>query len=216
MSCFESSTFLKNPDIMNQELLISACEKLGWKYSISVNELTVFQLNSNENLRGEYAMKIVGNKVTYNRYYLQNAQRKVQELQNTFYELNVKYAEESIIREFKKQGWTFKSNVNFKANENEKVSFYMVGRSKLKEEAEPVSQIKFTILKDGSVKTDSDYIPKDIHELADKAMESLESVFGNNREINGKEIPLKYKHKTFCENKKQSQSLKNNGTDYKK
>ncbi len=202
MSCFESSTFLKNPDIMNQELLISACEKLRWKYTVTGNELTVFQLNSNENLRGEYAMKIVGNKVTYNTYYLQNAQRKVQELQNTFYELNVKYAEESIIREFKKQGWTFKSNDKFKANENEKVSFYMVGRSKLKEETEPVSQIKFTLLKDGSVKTDSDYIPKDIHELADKAMESLEGVFGNKREVNGKEIPLKYKHKTFCENKK--------------
>ncbi len=202
MSCFESSTFLKNPDIMNQEILISACEKLGWKFTVTGNELTIFQLNSNENLRGEYAMKIVGNKVTYNTYYIQNAQSKVQELENTFYELNVKYAEESIIREFKKQGWTFKSNDKFKANETEKVSFYMVGRSKLKEETEPVSQIKFTILKDGSAKTDSDYIPKDIHELADKAMESLESVFGNKREINGKEIPLKYKHKTFCKNKK--------------
>jgi hypothetical protein len=202
MSCFESSTFLKNPNIMNQEILISACERLGWKYTVTVNELTVFQLNSNENLRGEYAMKIVGNTVTYNTYYLQNAQSKVQELQNTFYELNVKYAEESIIREFKKQGWTFKSNDKFKASENEKASFYMVGRSKLKDETEPISQIKFTILKDGSVNTDSDYIPKDIHELADKAMESLEGVFGNKREINGKEIPLKYKHKTFCENKK--------------
>lgn len=202
MSCFESSTFLKNPDVMNQGILISACEKLGWKYTVTGKELTVFQLNSNENLRGEYAMKIVDNKVTYNTFYLQNAQLKVQELQNAFYELNVKYAEESIIREFKKQGWRFKSNDKFKANENDKVSFYMVGRSKLKEETEPVSQIKFTILKDGSVKTDSDYIPKDIHELADKAMESLESVFGNKREIKGKEIPLKYKLKTFCENKK--------------
>ena len=202
MSCFESSTFLKNPDVMNQEILISACEKLGWKYTVTGNELTVFQINSNENLRGEYAMKIVGNKVSYNTYCLQNAQGKVRELQNTFYELNIKYAEESIIREFKKQGWTFKTNDKFKATENERVSFYMVGRSKLKDETEPISQIKFTILKDGSVITDSDYIPKDIHELADKAMESLEGVFGNKREINGKEIPLKYKHKTFCENKK--------------
>lgn len=202
MSCFESSTFLKNPDVMNQEILILACEKLGWKYTVTGSELTVFQLKSNENLRGEYAMKIVGNKVSYNTYYLQNAQGKVRELQNTFYELNIKYAEESIIREFKKQGWTFKTNDKFKVTENERVSFYMVGRSKLKDETEPISQIKFTILKDGSVKTDSDYIPKDIHELADKAMESLEGVFGNKREINGKEIPLKYKHKTFCENKK--------------
>ena len=97
MSCFESSTFLKNPDVMNQEILISACDKLGCKYSATANELTVFQLNSNENLRGEYAMKIIGNKVTYNTYYLQNAKSKVQELQNTFYDLNIKYAEESII-----------------------------------------------------------------------------------------------------------------------
>lgn len=47
MSCFESSTFLKNPDVMNQEILISACDKLGWKYSVTANELTVFHLNSN-------------------------------------------------------------------------------------------------------------------------------------------------------------------------
>jgi len=202
MSCFESSIFLKNPDLMNQDVLISACDKLGWKYTVTGNELTVFQINSNENLRDEFAMKIIGNKVTYNTYYLKNAKSKVQELQNTFYELNVKYAEESIFREFKKQGWTFKSNDKFKPSENEKVSFYMVGRSKLKDETEPISQIEFTIFKDGSVRTDSDYIPKDIHELADKAMESLESIFGNKREISGKKIPLKYKHKTFCENKK--------------
>ena len=202
MSCFESSTFVKNPDVMNQEVLIQSCKKLGWKYSITANELTIFQLNADENLRGEYAMKIVGNKVTYNTYYLKNAKSKVQELQNTLYELNVKYAEESIIREFKKQGWTFKSNEKFKASIEEKISFFMIGRSKLKEETEPIAQIKFTILKDGSVKTDSDYIPKDIHELADKAMLELESIFGNERTINGKEIPLKYKHKTFCENKK--------------
>lgn len=202
MSCFESSTFLKNPEIMNQDILISACNKLGWKYTLTGNELTIFQLNTNENLRGEYAMKIVSNIVTYNSYYIRNARKKVQELQNTFYDLNVKYAEESVIREFKKQGWTFKTNDKFKTSDNEKLSFFMVGRSKLQEETEPISQIKFTILKDGSVKTDSDYIPKDIHELADKAMESLEILLGNKRDINGKDIPLKYKHKTFCENKK--------------
>lgn len=202
MSCFESSTFVKNPDTMNQEVLINACNKLGWKFSISNNELTIYQLNSNEDLRGEYAMKIIGNKVTYNTYYIQNANSKVSELQNTFYELNVKYSEESIIKEFKKQGWTYKSNDKFKPNFDEKISFYMVGRSKLKEETEPISQIKFTIFKDGSIKTDSDYIPKDIHELADKAMLELEKNIGNNRTVQGKEIPLKYKHKTFCENKR--------------
>lgn len=202
MSCFESSTFVKNPDVMNQEVLISACNKLGWKYSKSANELTIHQLNQHENLQGEYAMKITGNKVTYNTYYLKNARNKVNELQTVFYELNVKYAEESIIREFKKQGWSFKSNDKFKENSEEKVSFYMVGRSKIQEEQEKVAQIKFTILKDGSVKTDSNYIPRDIHELADKAMVELESIMGSKRQIIGKEIPLKYKHKTFCENKK--------------
>jgi len=201
MSCFESSTFLKNPEVMNQEVLISACDKLGWKYATSGNELTIFQVNTDDNLRGEFAMKIVDNTVTYNTFYLANAKNEVQHLQEKFYELNLKYTEESIIREFKKQGWTYKSNDKFKVNEIEKISFYMVGRSKLKGETEPISQIKFVILKDGSVKTDSDYIPKDIHELADKAMESLEGVLGNKREINGKEIPLKYKQKTFCENK---------------
>lgn len=202
MSCFETSTFAKNIEVMNQEVLIDACKKLGWKYSVTGNELTVYQLDSKENLRGEFAMKIVGNKVTYNTYYLKNAENKVRELQSVFFELNIKYAEEAIIREFKKQGWAYKSNDKFKANLEEKVSFYMVGRSKLKEETEPLAQISFTILKDGSVKTDSDYIPKDIHELADKAMESLEGIFGNKRKIIGKDIPLKYKHKTFCENKK--------------
>lgn len=202
MSCFETSTFTKNPDVMNQEVLVQACTKLGWKFVKSVNELTIFQLNSDENLRGEYAMKIVGNKVTYNIFYLKNAKSKVNELQSVFYELNVKYAEESIITEFKKQGWSFKSNDKFKANADEKVSFYMVGRSKLSEETEKVAQIKFTVLKDGSIKTDSDYIPRDIHELADKAMLELEKIMGSKREIIGKDIPLKYKHKTFCENKK--------------
>lgn len=202
MSCFESSTFVKNPDIMNQEILIQACKSLGWKYSVANNELTIHQLDNQQNFGGEYAMKVIGNKVTYNTYYLKNAHSKVGQLQNVFYELNVKYAEESIIREFKKNGWAFKSNTSFKPNSEEKISFYMVGRSKLKEETEPVAQIKFTILKDGTVVTDSDYIPRDIHELADKAMLELENIFGNSRTINGKSIPLKYKNKTFCENKK--------------
>lgn len=202
MSCFETSIFAKNPDVMNQDVLVQACTKLGWKFAKTANELTIFQLNTNENLEGEYAMKIIGNNVIYNTFYLKNAIGKVNELQTIFFELNVKYSEESIIREFKKQGWLFKSNEKFKANVEEKISFFMVGRSKLKEETEKVAQIKFTILKDGSVKADSDYIPTDIHEMADIAMKNLENILGSKREIIGKEIPLKYKHKTFCEKKK--------------
>lgn len=198
MSCFESSTFVKNIEVMNQEVLQLACDKLGWRYAKEGNALVIYDIDSNINLRGEYAMKIVDNKVTYNTYYLRDAKFRVNELKTTFYELNVKYAEESIIREFKKVGYTYKSNEKFKPNGEEVISFYMVGRSKLKEETESIAQIKFTILKDGSIVTDSNYIPKDIHELADQAMEKLEEVIGTKREIRNKEIPLKYKNKAFC------------------
>ena len=56
MSCFETSTFAKNPDVMNQEILVQSCNKLGWKFTKNANELTIFQLNENENLSGEYAI----------------------------------------------------------------------------------------------------------------------------------------------------------------
>lgn len=198
MSCFESSTFIKNPDFMNQTVLLSACQKLGYKYTLEKDTLTITDIDPSVNMHGEFAIKVVGNKVTYNTYYLKNAKAKVDSLQEVFFELNVKYSEESIIREFKKQGWTFKSNDKFKPNNEEKLSFYMVGRSKLKDENEPVAQIKFTIMKDGSFVTDSSYIPKDIHELADIAMEELEKNIFNERKIVSKEIPLKYKNKAFC------------------
>lgn len=51
----------------------------------------------------------------------------------------------------------------------------MVGRSKDKNETEPVAQIKFTILKDGTIVTDSDYLPNDVNERAHDAMVSLSS-----------------------------------------
>lgn len=47
----------------------------------------------------------------------------------------------------------------------------MVGRSKDKNETEPVAQIKFTILKDGTIVTDSDYLPNDVNERAHDAMD---------------------------------------------
>jgi hypothetical protein len=182
---------------MNQAVLISACQKLGYKYVLEKDTLTITEIDPAVNMHGEFAIKVVGNKVSYNTYYLKNAKEKVDSLQALFFELNVKYSEESIIREFKKQGWTFKSNDKFKPGIEEKLSFYMVGRSKLKDETEPLAQIKFTIMKDGSFVTDSTYIPKDIHELADLAMAELEKVLFNERKIVPKEIPLKYKNKAF-------------------
>ena len=66
MSCFESSKFLKNPQVMNQVVLQKACDELGWKYEIRNNELIVLNANQKENLRGEYLLKVKGDTVTYN------------------------------------------------------------------------------------------------------------------------------------------------------
>ena len=71
--------------------------------------------------------------------------------------------------------------------------FFMVGRSKDKNEDEPVAQIKFVILKDGTIVTDSDYLPNDVNERAHDAMDVLEQLLGNKRVMTKKtNIPAKY------------------------
>lgn len=76
MSCFESSTFLKNPQVMNQEILKKACEMLGWKFEIKSEQnkqvLYVYDANQKANLKGEFALKVIDNVVTYNSYYMKN------------------------------------------------------------------------------------------------------------------------------------------------
>ena len=57
---------------------------------------------------------------------------------------------------------------------------------------EPVSQIKFTILKDGTIVTDSDYLPNDVNERAHDAMDVLEQLLGNKRVMTKKPVPAKY------------------------
>ena len=116
-------------------------------------------------LYGEYALKVnlATNEVTYNTYYMPNAEQKVEELQNQFYALNAEYAKKSLVQEFKKKGFTYKSNDRFAPTTEEVYSFFMVGRSKDKNEDEPVAQIKFIILKDGTIVTDSDYLPNDVN-----------------------------------------------------
>ena len=74
MSCFESSTFLKNPQVMNRQVLMDACKKLGWKYEIKQDELIVYNANQNTNLHGEYALKVRGNTFSFNNFY--NFQRR--------------------------------------------------------------------------------------------------------------------------------------------
>ncbi len=202
MSCFESSTFLKNPNVMNPHILQKACDKLGWKYTVYERELVVFNTNSNINLHGEYALKVIGNQVSYNNYYMKNGKELIANLQSQFYELSVVYARTTIIDAFENKGFNFKKNHDFVASSEEVDSFYMIGYSKNKKESEKRTAIKFTILKDGTIVSDSNYIPEDIHQLADEAMRQVDLSYGSERregfEIKRKEIPTKYKHKAYC------------------
>ena len=111
MSRFESSRFVRNPQVMNADVLKSACEALGWTYSISDNTLIVMDANQGTRLYGEYALKLnlSTNEVTYNTYYMPNAVSKVAELQEKFYSLNAQYSRTSLIQEFKKKGFNYKS-----------------------------------------------------------------------------------------------------------
>lgn len=105
MSRFESSRFVRNPQVMHVDVLKSACDALGWTYHITGDELLVTDTKQNVNLYGEFALKLnlATNKVTYNTYYMSNAVQKVEELQNQFYVLNAAYAKRSLVQEFKKK-----------------------------------------------------------------------------------------------------------------
>lgn len=195
MSRFESSRFVRNPQVMHVDVLKSACDTLGWVYTIQNNTLIVSDAKQQSQLYGEFALKLnlTTNEVTYNTFYMPNAKEKVEELQNQFYALNAAYAKNSLVQEFKKKGFTYKSNDHFTPTTEEVYSFFMVGRSKDKNEDEPVAQIKFTILKDGTIVTDSDYLPNDVNERAHDAMDVLEKLLGNKRVMTKKNnIPAKY------------------------
>lgn len=206
MSCFEQSVFLQNATQMDQTLLIQACEQMNWKTKQFGQELWIIPADTNTHqFRNEPIIKLRGNKVTWNSYYMKDGRQKVEALresyQEIYHEMRVKYALEAIKTAFKKIGFSYLEDLNFQANSAEKHRFYMKGRSKTKEETEPIAKIKFTILHDGTVRSSSDYIPEDIHILADQAMEVLEAAFGCTRTITPKEIPAKYIGKTFCHNK---------------
>lgn len=195
MSRFETSTFVRDNELMHISVLEDACKELNWAYKVNNNELLITDLGNGTNFHGEYAIRVKDNKVTYNTYYFGNTKNEVTRLKNRFNELNVSYTETLLIKEFKKKGFTYKRNSNFTITEMEKISFFMVGRSKEKTEKEPVGEIKFTILFDGTIVSDSNYLPEDVNERAHAAMDSIDKYFGNKRIMTKKEIPLKYKGK---------------------
>jgi len=193
MSRFETSKFVRNASVMNRDCLIDACNKLNWKYKIVGDELLINDIGVKQSFGSEFAIKVKGNQVTYNTYYLGNTKEYVQKLQGVYNELNVEYSKTMIINEFKNKGFTFKSNDKFVETTEEKLSFFMVGRSKDKTETEPVGQIKFTILNDGTVISDSNYLPDDVNKLAHAAMDTIDLNFNSKRVMTKKEVPLKYR-----------------------
>lgn len=197
MSRFESSRFVRNPEVMNIEILRQACDSLGWTYRELGQELIISNANQGALLYGEYALKInlITNEVSYNTYYMPSARNKVDELTQQFYQLNAVYAKESLIKAFKQRGFTYRSDPKFKATKEQVFQFYMVGKSSDKQEDEPYAEIKFTVLADGSIVTDSDYLPNDVNERAHDAMDTLEALLGNKRVMTRKEVPAKYQAK---------------------
>ncbi len=205
MSCFEQSTFLQNAGVMNQDLLIQACKELKWKAEMRNGELWVSQTGQLAMMVGEPMLRLIGNTVIWNRYYQHEGQQKADALRSTYLkleaEMRVEYARTGILEAFRKAGFSYVEDIRFRPDEKQKHRFFMKGRSKLPQETEPAASNQFTILSDGTVQTSSDYIPEDIHILADKAMEELEAAFGNRRSIEPKNIPAKYCSKAFCHRK---------------
>lgn len=181
MSKFETSKFVRNPQVMNQEVLKIACDRLGWTYKIVNNELLVTDIKQNVQLYGEFALKVTGDQVIYNSYYLKNGKELIKELQETFFPLNVEYAKNTVISEFQLKGFTLKKLYDFKPTEEERERFCMVGITKLPNEKNKRFEVQFSVLKDGTVITDSNYLPDDVNDLAHKAMDEVERKFGNKR-----------------------------------
>ena len=208
MSRFETSKFVRDNSVMQQNCLIEACKQLNWKYIPKNGDLLITDIGISQQFYGEFAIKVHGNQVTYNTYYLGNTKEYVEKLQTLYNELNVEYSKNMIIREFKAKGFSYKSNDKFVANNAEKVSFYMIGRSNDKTESEPVGQIKFTILFDGTVVSDSNYLPDDVNKRAHAAMDEVDMNFSSKRIMTKKEIPMKYRDR--INKSKQIQSINQN------
>ena len=181
MSRYESSRFIKDHKVMNPEALKRACDTLGWKYIQKGEDLLVTDLGGKEKLYGEYALKVSGGTVTYNSYYLSNGKELVEELKNVFFPLNVEYARDSVIRSFSANGFTYKKDYRFRPTEEVADHFSMVGYTELPGEEEKRYEVAFSILRDGTVITDSNYLPDDVNDKAHKSMDKLQELFGRER-----------------------------------
>ena len=103
---------------MNQDALKQACDTLGWKYKLENNVLYVTDAKQSSEMYGEYVLKVAGDTVTYNSYYLDNGQQLIEELQETFFPLNVEYAKKSVVDAFSSNGFTFQRICRYVKKEN--------------------------------------------------------------------------------------------------
>lgn len=195
MSRFESSTFVRDASVMNKNLLVAACDELGWSYILKNEAVLVTDLGISNNFYGEYAIKVENNVVTYNTYYLGNTEDYVELLKEKYETLNVEYSKKSVIDAFKSKGFTYKSIDGFVPDDKVVYKFIMVGRSKDKSEEEPIGEVVFSILNDGTVVSDSNYLPDDVNKRAHAAMDLIDGNFRSKRVMTKKEIPLKYRSK---------------------
>lgn len=197
MSCFQTSKFLKNSEVFSKEILMKAVERLNWECIETSNSVVITNI-PDQKVPNEYVMKVEDSKVTYNSYYLSNGSNLIETLKETFHELNVEYARETILKEFKSVGFSLKKDYDFVPNEIQVDQFYMIAYSTNKNENLKRSEIRFTILNDGTILSDTNYLPDDIHKLANQAMLKLEEDLGNTRreeDITNRKVPLKYQNK---------------------
>lgn len=125
MSRFESSRFVRNPQVMHVDVLKSACDTLGWTYSVKGKELLVTDANQGTKLYGEFALKLnlTTNEVTYNTYYMPNAVQKVEELQNQFYALNAAYAKTLWFKNLRKRALLIKRMIDSSLQQKKFIAF---------------------------------------------------------------------------------------------
>ena len=57
----------------------------------------------------------------------------------------------------------------------------MVGFTELPDEKEKRYEVAFSILRDGTVITDSNYLPDDVNDKAHRSMDHLQELFGRGR-----------------------------------
>ena len=228
MSCFESSLFKRNQIIANAHFMAKACQKLGLSsedlgpivriyddkpqllmiidygrvfYNNNQDEDLIKALEAESTIMMQEMLDEMQRREENNRREIQ--QREEQKRIRQLRLLNVEYARMSIVQIFEEKGFYHQPDNNFRPTVKEIDRFYMCAYTSMDEDPEDrITNIQFTILSNGSIVSDSNYIPEDVHEKADEAMESLEKAMGCQRregiEIKRKRIPEKYIDKSYC------------------